>query len=428
MSSTNDLDLDINNYNLYDIERFFRFKTGQTYTAADIEEREYEIREQLLSSGHVNKRFKRDLIAFLTTAKDWLIHVKCPAAKTPTSIQVSAQLDNSNYPAAVELSGARESDLIKHPNSTFMNSSPSEFFAGTLNPISTRILTKSITIDTRFRDNFYSTQSSDFMIQLPTKITKVVSMQLASLEMPIAFYGISRTYGNNFFFLTINFTDNDEGILYEIKNRVLVPDGNYHANTLINIINSMISSMDSPFKYIRVIFDMHVTGKATFYMTPIDPTEPITVNWFGLDFSLDMAGNPMSGNISTKMGWNLGFIAPKYDKEMKYVSDSIVEPSSIRYIYLAIEDYNNCLNNHFVTIFNKSILNPNILARISIKGDYFSVMSENDLNIVTEPRRYFGPVDIQKMRIRIYDEHGRILNMNNSNFSFCLNMKVVYDL
>jgi len=136
----------------------------------------------------------------------------------------------------------------------------------------------------------------------------------------------------------------------------------------------------------------------------------------------------MSGNISTKMGWNLGFIAPKYDKEIKYVSDTIVEPSSIRYIYLAIEDYNNCLNNHFVTIFNKSILNPNILARISIKGVYFSVMSETDLNIVTEPRRYFGPVDIQKMRIRVYDEHGRILNMNNSNFSFCLNMKVVYDL
>ena len=136
----------------------------------------------------------------------------------------------------------------------------------------------------------------------------------------------------------------------------------------------------------------------------------------------------MSGNISTKMGWNLGFIYPKYDKATKYVSDTTVEPSSIRYIYLAIEDYNNSLNNNFVTIFNKSILNPNILARISLKGNYFSIMKENDFNIVSEPRRYFGPVDIQKMRIRVYDEHGRILNMNNSNFSFCLNMKVVYDL
>ena len=426
--SANDLDLDINNYNLYDIERFFRFRLGQKYTAADIEEREYEIREQLLTSGHIDKRFKRDLIVFLTTAKDWLIHVKCPGAKAPTSIQISAQLDNANYPAAVELSGARDADLVKHPNSSFLHSAPSDFFAGSLNPLSTRILTKCITIDTRFRDNFYSSQSSDFMIQLPMKITKVVSIQLASIEIPISFYGISQSYGNSFFFLTVNYTDNMDGTIYENTNRVLIPDGNYDSITLINVINAFISTMESPFKYINISFDMHITGKSTFYLRPIDPTDVNSINWFGLDFSLDITGNSMSGNISTKMGWNLGFISPKYDNEIIYVSDTIVEPSSIRYIYLAIEDYNNSLNNHFVTIFNSSILNPNILARISVKGNYFSIMKENDFNIVSEPRRYFGPVDIQKMRIRVYDEHGRILNMNNSNFSFCLNMKVVYDL
>lgn len=428
MTSSNDLDLDINNYTLYDIERFFRFKVGQSYNSSIIEEREYEIREQLLSSGHIDKRFKRDLIAFLTTAKDWLIYVKCPPAKSPTSIQISAQLDKANYPAAIELSGARDADLVKHPNSQYMNSFPSEFFAGSLNPLSTRILTKCITIDTRFREDFYKTESSDFMIQLPTKLSKVVSMQLASIELPLSFYGISQSYGNSFFFITVNYTDNIEGIIYENTNRVLIPDGNYDADTLISVINAFISNMESPFKYVKLIIDMYITGKATFYITPADPSDNITINWFGLNFSLDIMGNPMSGNISTKMGWNLGFIHPKYDNANKYISDTTVETSSIRYIYLAIEDYNNSLNNHFITVFNKSILNPNILARISLKGNYFSIMKENDFNIVSEPRRYFGPVDIQKMRIRVYDEHGRILNMNNSNFSFCLNMKVVYDL
>jgi hypothetical protein len=46
----------------------------------------------------------------------------------------------------------------------------------------------------------------------------------------------------------------------------------------------------------------------------------------------------------------------------------------------------------------------------------------------TEPRRYFGPVDIQKLHIQVYDDHGRILNMNNANFSFCLMVKMLYDL
>jgi hypothetical protein len=53
---------------------------------------------------------------------------------------------------------------------------------------------------------------------------------------------------------------------------------------------------------------------------------------------------------------------------------------------------------------------------------------ENDFNIVSEPRRYFGPVDIQRLQIRLLDEHGRVLQMNNANFSFCLNLKTVYDL
>jgi hypothetical protein len=62
------LDLDISNYTILDIEKFFKLKPRSKYTAADIEEREYQIREQLLNSGHINKRFKRDLIDFLTTA------------------------------------------------------------------------------------------------------------------------------------------------------------------------------------------------------------------------------------------------------------------------------------------------------------------------------------------------------------------------
>ena len=66
------LDLDINNYTILDLEKFFKLKPKSNYTAADIEEREYKIREQLLKSGHVDKRFKTELIEFLNKAKEWL--------------------------------------------------------------------------------------------------------------------------------------------------------------------------------------------------------------------------------------------------------------------------------------------------------------------------------------------------------------------
>jgi len=152
------------------------------------------------------------------------------------------------------------------------------------------------------------------------------------------------------------------------------------------------------------------------------------INEIMLDFTRDINGHVDILPISSKIGWNLGFLKHKYTGNTTYTSDTILEPASIRYIYLAIDDFNNSSNNHFISIFNKSILSPNILARISIKGSYFALLMENDYNIVSEPRKYFGPVDIQKLRIRLFDEHGRILQMNNSNYSFCLNLKMLYDL
>ena len=60
-----DLDLNINNYSICDLESFFKLNPNSTYTAADIELQETVIREQLLSSGHIDKRVKNDLMDFL---------------------------------------------------------------------------------------------------------------------------------------------------------------------------------------------------------------------------------------------------------------------------------------------------------------------------------------------------------------------------
>ena len=74
-------------------------------------------------------------------------------------------------------------------------------------------------------------------------------------------------------------------------------------------------------------------------------------------------------------------------------------------------------------------MDPNILARISFRGhSYYNLVTNDDMNLLTEPRKYFGPVDIKALHIRLYDEYGKIINMNNGDFSFCLNLKILYDL
>ena len=100
----------------------------------------------------------------------------------------------------------------------------------------------------------------------------------------------------------------------------------------------------------------------------------------------------------------------------------------LKYFYLVIDDYNNNVINGFYSAFNSSILNKNILARISYQDGSFINFSENNLSLITAPRQYFGPVDIQKLHIQLIDEFGRFIDLNNMDYSFCLTLQTVYDI
>jgi hypothetical protein len=97
-----------------------------------------------------------------------------------------------------------------------------------------------------------------------------------------------------------------------------------------------------------------------------------------------------------------------------------------RYLFLVVDDYNNNVNQNFYSAFNSSVLNKNILARISLQETTFNVLKLDGLT--TTPREYFGPVNITGMNIQLLDEYGRIINLNNMDFSFCLNLTTVYDI
>ena len=105
-----------------------------------------------------------------------------------------------------------------------------EYPRGIINPLSKRSVNTTINIDSRFRDNYYGTTSSNFSVTLPTKIKKVVEMQLSEIEMPCSFHAISAHYGNNYFWI------DGSGTGLEPK-CIVVPDGNYSGSDLAGFIN-----------------------------------------------------------------------------------------------------------------------------------------------------------------------------------------------
>ena len=424
------LDLDLNNYSKHELESFFKLK--KNYTKHQVEENEYNIRTKLLQSGLVNKSKKGDLIAFLKKGKQFLL------SSLEEENTNSYLLANNYKPEMVSKLDSRENDMIKREPTQFIYTQPSEIFPGKLNPLDNRVITKCLNIDTRFRSSLVNTQSSDFTFQLSSKLNKVVSMELSNIEMPLTFYGISAANGNNFLYLWVSYLNTDSQPLIAEK-VFIVPDGNYTPIQLIDKLNQLITPRnekgelihpDDIFSYLRFNVDLQVDGSGSGKVSlGIHESSIFVVNEVVMDFTKNInCDSDMLTHITTKIGYVLGFIKPSYTGCFSYISESIINTNIQRYVYLSIDDFNKSTNNQFISVFNESVLNNDVLARISIEGSHFNEVQKNKMTFLTIPRNYFGPVDIQRIRVRLFDEYGKILDTNFTNFSFCLTLKMLYDL
>jgi hypothetical protein len=115
------------------------------------------------------------------------------------------------------------------------------------------------------------------------------------------------------------------------------------------------------------------------------------------------------------------------------VSEGICFISGPRYGFLAINDYQKNRGKSYMVAFTNSSLDENIIMRLNLAAAQNKVgvyKSANDPGLTTmmnTSRDYFGPVDIQKLTITLYDEYGRVMDLNNMNWSFALTLERLYD-
>jgi hypothetical protein len=88
-----------------------------------------------------------------------------------------------------------------------------------------------------------------------------------------------------------------------------------------------------------------------------------------------------------------------------------------------------------IPAYNSSLGASNILARISTtsatSANFSDGLSLNNTfanpDKMIKKRTYFGPVDIQRMRVRVLDEFGRTIDLNNMDLALALNLVCIYD-
>ncbi len=410
-------DLNLNNYKLHELEEIFNLP--KNYNSSTLDNMDNKLRENILTNNNINQEVKSRTLQFLTEAKKVIIN---------SLMNNSSKLGNvitDFYNASFDLKAVPvidngENMVQKRKDKPYLSSYPSEFFTGVINPIKKRTNREILNIDTRFRNNYYGTSASNFHFDLPIKLSNVLTMQLTAFESPLSFYNISSTLGNNYFFITIDYISQ--------KEKIVIPDGIYNYELLVTFLNNALTSLGGEFAKIRFIAEIVPVNNGNGKMiVEVDPSYS-TFN-FVLNFSDDFFGNEDNNtSLQLKFGWLIGFRCGNYSSGYSYISEGIIDLIGPRYLYLVIDDFNNSVNDNFYSAFTTSILHKNILARISIQGKSFDLLSENNLNIITYPRNYYGPVDIQKMQIQLLDEYGRIVDLNFMDYSFCLTFQTVYDL
>ena len=477
-------DLNVHNYNREEIEKIFDLP--EKYDEQLIDAKALLLADKIFVDASVEEKVKENVIEFIKSAKKKLVNYLDNIDLYHTNHKL--RISNTN--------NSGNTSLIERPRTPWLNSQPSEFFPGVINPLKKRIITQQLNIDTRFRDNYRTTNASNIQFELPNKFSKIVSMELSTFQNTYTFYAISAQQGNNFF--TIRQLNDDGSPVFAT---IVIPDGNYNETDFTKTVQTALDILPTKIRYqpdfntssgtnrsIFANFSPENHGGDTTYLTldsngqtvpgGYDPTN--TEKPFVLDFQSDINGNvDFTTPLQKKMGWLLGFrygiygskdlitqiygspekncdeineiyedivtknsiqknLVCKYpfdSREMYiklntftddsyYISEGVLDLVGTKYMYLVINDYNNnVVNNNFYSVFQNSMLNNNILARINLHP----TVSDNN-TFVAQPREYFGPVYIQKLNIQLINEYGDVMDLNNMDYSFCLSLKMIYDL
>ena len=424
-----EIDLDINNYNYNDLLNLFSIRSALDESSLHIMDEKLKKIKNNIPDYYVffYKAYKIiSCIYFLNKTISVNVMEINDIVNKITRINSFETYSPENIIGKIDISYLKKStemiDIKKPPvqeqikSNSVVDSFPNVIAAGSLNSIKRLTYFLNLNLNTSFRNNYYNSNPCDFLYNIPTEIKNVVSLRLASIEIPNSWYLFSSQKKNNIFVIKIN--NNNVTTSYTIT----IPDGNYDNNMLetylndtyfyksltLTDLNNIKFSID-PYSF-KSNFSLIATAPQNFYFTAI---------FFDI--------NNNNENLMNTFGWIIGFRLAKYKNMQTITSEGLFDAGGDRYIYMSIEDYqynNNSLN---IVCFDKSIMEQNIISKIPMINGKLSMIIDNNSSPLNKTRKYNGPVNIRNLHIKILDCYGNVIDINNMDYSFTIELEILYE-
>lgn len=393
MASTYDFNID--HYSYVDLEKFL--KLGKNYNEYEIREKGDKLRDKLLVGirGDGTKKYKKlekSAVVFLEEAKRLLIE----------RLSKTNMINMGDDRLIINKNDAVESvTSYLQPVTTY----PTHVAQGNLNKLKKRTTTYSLCMNTLFRDN-QGSKDGNIMFVLPYPLKNVISLKLVSLEFPDTVYMFSERKRTNRLWIKEDVTQKEA--------LIIVPEGNYDSVSLPMALQEAINdALDADGRFTVSIDD--IRGK-------------ITICNRDYPFHMEFVNEHTNPVLSKNMGWYMGFRCREYAGSQYYTGEGIFSPIPLPYIYFILNDYNIASSTTIMGIFSENYVEKNILAKIPMPVESFQVLFDNNSDLITKKREYFGTVDISKFAIKILDQYGEGIDTNAMDFSFTLELELAYDI
>lgn len=233
-----------------------------------------------------------------------------------------------------------------------------------------------VNIDSRFKENATGSDT-DFTVKLTNPIRNVSKVRVASVEFPNVIYLISEYQGNN----KIWFEQNDGTEILTVT----VPDGNYTAEELLNLLSREF------LPYFSISLDT-ITGKVRIF--------PVS-GYSNFRVLFDKNGRFDARDTDFGLGYNLGY------RERVYTGvgaegikgEATLNLNSYNYFILQINGYDTLQS----PAQNSSIIG---MAKLIMDGFKNTIIFEDGRNMLSYVYDFAQPIDFKSVQVKIIDPFG----------------------
>jgi hypothetical protein len=421
-----ELDLNINNYTFSELQAFL--KVHAPYSLNDVLKSEKLIIGVISNDKNYSVEHKSNFITFIKKAKAKLVaRLRAELEKTLTNdddlpdetFVIQADVGKVvNQTSNIEAGG--NSFVLNQETSSFnditnpnkylnpIESFPTNIARSNLNNLKRKTITQTVILNSLFREDYKNTSSTDFSLVLPYQFKNVLSVRLSSIQLPNVLYCFSQAKMNNLFYVA----ECGDGPI--TSGTIMLPDGNYTlcqlATTLQEAMNTQLA-IDPP----------------RFQVMAHESTQKITImnnrNVFSMNFLKDVESN----DFNSTLGWILGFRQIQYNHSAVYTSEAVYNSVASDYIYFILNDFNHSQSQNILAMYSKSYIGNNILAMIPLTSNSFHICFDNGSDFIEKKRDYFGPVNLQRLKIELRNQYGELVDLNRMDFSFSLEVELGYD-